>query len=140
MTLTVELVSQPESITKVEPLLQCVAERVPIHCEMYASMLLALTEAVNNAILHGNRSDHSKKVVVHVCCTTESIEFEVTDQGTGFDAAQVPDPTLPENIALPGGRGVFLMQKLCDSLLYTNRGRTARLTFFTISRPVRLQI
>ena len=134
MTLTVELVSQPESITKVEPLLQCVAERVPIHTEMYASMLLALTEAVNNAILHGNRSDHSKKVVVHVYCTTETVEFEVTDQGAGFDAAQIPDPTLPENIEMPGGRGVFLMQHLSDKLVYTNKGRTARLTFFQLEK------
>jgi serine/threonine-protein kinase RsbW len=130
MTFTVELISHPESITKVEPLLQRLAQRVPIHNEMYASMLLALTEAVNNAILHGNRSDHSKKVVVHAYYTTEAIEFEVTDQGAGFDATQVPDPTQPENIEMPGGRGVFLMQHLSDKLVYTNKGRTAHLSFF----------
>jgi serine/threonine-protein kinase RsbW len=121
MTLTVELISRPESINKVEPLLQRLAQRVPIHNEMYASMLLALTEAVNNAILHGNRSDHSKKVIVHAYYTTETIEFEVTDQGAGFDATQVPDPTRPENIEMP---------HLSDKLVYTNKGRTAQLSFF----------
>jgi serine/threonine-protein kinase RsbW len=134
MTLSLELVSAPESITKVEPLLQRLAKRVPISTETYSNILLALTEAVNNAILHGNKSDHSKKVLVHTYYSHETIVFEVSDEGSGFDAELVPDPTLPENIEIPGGRGVFLMQNLCDNLLYTDKGRTARLTFFTLSR------
>ena len=133
MTLSLELASAPESITKVEPLVQRLRERMPMSTEIYSNILLALTEAVNNAILHGNQSDQSKKVRVHTYFGYGVIVFEVTDEGSGFDAALVPDPTLPENLATPGGRGVFLMQQLCDSLHYVDRGRTARLTFSKIN-------
>jgi serine/threonine-protein kinase RsbW len=134
MKITIEFASVPTSITKVEPLLQRLSKRVPINEETYAKMQIALTEAVNNAILHGNQSDPSKKVIVAASYQSGAIEFEVTDEGKGFDAAKVPDPTLPENIAQPGGRGVFLMQELCDKFLYTAKGRTALLTFHQVGQ------
>ena len=131
MKIDLEFVSNPTNISYVEKLLQQVTKRVRINDETYANMHIALTEAVNNAMLHGNRCDQSKivKIETYIDTPTGTVEFEVSDEGIGFDDSLVPDPTLPENIAQPGGRGVFLMQQLCDRLRYVNKGRTARLTF-----------
>lgn len=71
---------------------------------------LAVTEAVVNAIRHGNRQDTSKQV--HVVCrlNADRVRIEISDQGTGFDPCLVPDPTEPDRLEVPTGRGLLLMR------------------------------
>ena len=97
--------------------------------ENFGKILIALTEAVNNAILHGNGQDPSKDV--HITYETEErmVFFNVKDQGTGFNPADIPDPTDPDNLEKPNGRGVFLMQRLADSCEFLNSGCEVRLGF-----------
>ena len=92
--------------------------------------MIAVTESVNNAILHGNKSDNKKNVSLHLLLEKSQIRFTVEDQGTGFDFDNLPDPTLPENLSKPGGRGIFLMKNLCDEVAFKNEGRTAELCFY----------
>lgn len=92
-------------------------------------MLITLTEAVSNAILHGNRARLGKKVSITTLYSANKIVFSVSDEGNGFDHNIIPDPTAPENIAIPGGRGVFLMQQLCDAVFFHDGGRTVELEF-----------
>jgi len=79
-------------------------------------------EAVVNAVEHGNECDESKQV--HVTCRigADAVVITVSDEGLGFDPAQVPDPTLPENILREHGRGLFLMRSLCDEIRYNAKG------------------
>jgi serine/threonine-protein kinase RsbW len=92
---------------------------------------VALTEALSNAILRGNREDPAKhvRVVAHISRTT--LIVEVTDEGGGFDLdACTLDPTTPEHITAEDGRGLFLMRKLMDSVeRFAGRpGNVVRLT------------
>ena len=66
-------------------------------------------EAVNNAIVHGNKSDIKKFVDVQFNLVNNNLQVTVTDEGKGFKPSEIPDPTKPENIELLAGRGVFLM-------------------------------
>ena len=92
-------------------------------------MLISLTEAVTNAITHGNHYDENKVVQINLQKKSDTIAIRVSDQGCGFDPESVPDPTCDENICKCGGRGVFLMQRLCDQIHYKDNGRTVEMHF-----------
>lgn len=88
---------------------------------------LALEEVLMNAIKHGNKQDPAKVVRVQYQVTEEQVAVEVEDQGEGFTPDDVPDPTLPENLERPGGRGVFLIQQFMSEVEYNPRGNLVRL-------------
>lgn len=88
---------------------------------------VGLTEALSNAMLYGNSRDPSKRVLVEVALQQGRLEARVTDQGAGFDPSVVPDPTSPENVAKPCGRGLFLMRQLLDEVSYNDQGNQVTL-------------
>jgi len=88
---------------------------------------VGLTEALSNAMSYGNGHDPNKRVRVEIRVFDERLEARVTDQGDGFDPASVPDPTAPQNLTRPCGRGLFLMRKLLDEVLYNDRGNQVTL-------------
>lgn len=97
--------------------------------DLYPNILISLTEAVNNAIKHGNENDQSKAVLVRSIKNGDKVYFVVTDEGEGFDHSSLPDPTAPENLEKPGGRGVFLMRQLSDKVRFLNNGSTVEIEF-----------
>lgn len=124
-----ELSSEIHSIRCLESVIQRIFSVHNIPEEFFGSVLVALTEAANNAILHGNRCDPNKKVAIQYHCDGTMLCFEVTDEGKGFDPDSLPDPTDPENLEKPNGRGVFLMRQLADSMEFRNEGREVCLEF-----------
>jgi serine/threonine-protein kinase RsbW len=88
---------------------------------------VGLTEALANAMVYGNSEDPAKRVRVEVRLSPACITARVIDQGVGFDPRSVPDPTSPENLCRPGGRGLFLMRKLLDEVHYNDRGNCVTL-------------
>ena len=97
-------------------------------CENTAfAIKLALEEAFTNAFRHGNKCDPRKHIIVRYEVTAEHIEIEVEDEGDGFDPNQVPDPTQPEFIDRPHGRGIMLMCAYLDAVEYNASGNTVRL-------------
>lgn len=127
--MSIVLSSQQGEIKRVEKFVSQIASEVKLNADTYADILVSLTEAVNNAIIHGNRKDRSKRVEIHFEKSARDIAFTVCDQGKGFDYKSLPDPTAPENICNCGGRGVFLMQQLCDKMKYLDNGRTVEMRF-----------
>lgn len=91
---------------------------------------LALEEAVTNAFRHGNRSDPAKHIIVRYLIDETKIIIEIEDEGGGFDPGDVPDPTLPEYIDRPHGRGIMLMRAYLDSVEYIKGGCAVRLEMF----------
>lgn len=79
-------------------------------------MCLALRESLNNAIVHGNHQGNGLTVRVRLSGAQGRIEMAVRDQGTGFNPEVVPDPTAPENLLKPCGRGIFLMRHIMDKI------------------------
>jgi serine/threonine-protein kinase RsbW len=95
----------------------------------YGKIMVAALEAVNNAIIHGNKSDPGKLVDVEIDFKDNDITITVTDEGNGFRPEKIPDPTLPENIEELSGRGVFLMSKLADSIKFNEKGNSVTMSF-----------
>jgi serine/threonine-protein kinase RsbW len=84
---------------------------------------LALREALNNAVVHGNRLDGHKLVQVHCRCDAEKgISLVVKDQGQGFDPNAVPNPLSPENLSADHGRGIWLMRVAMDEVSFERGG------------------
>lgn len=118
-----------ENITLVEKLIDEVFAEYQVKEDYYGELLIAMTEAVNNAIVHGNKMDTSKQVKVTFSVDGNDMVFRVEDEGPGFDYTNLPDPTAPENIEKPHGRGVFLMRNLADSCDFEDDGRICTLRF-----------
>jgi len=97
--------------------------------EVYGNVLVATMEATNNAIIHGNRSDPKKMVKIAIEYLGKELMIHIEDQGNGFDHMNVPDPTAPENLEKINGRGIFLMERLSDEILYMEDGRIVELKF-----------
>jgi len=133
---TLEFASKGENITLIERLIDDLCSKFHIQEEHYGNILIALTEAVNNAIYHGNKQDPEKKVLVKYTADEDEFSFIIEDEGPGFDYDNVPDPTSPENIEKPNGRGVFLMKHLSDEIGFSDDGRVVEMQFKGLSKPI----
>ncbi len=121
--------SKPENIGLIEPYVRNIQKKYRLDEETCFNILLVLTEAVNNSILHGNQSDPSKFVTVKLNSSKQTIAFTIGDEGRGFDPASIPDPTGPDRIDCPNGRGVFLMRELSDKIHFRDDGRCVEIHF-----------
>lgn len=121
--------SRLESVNQVEALVDTIKEELDLGDEMYGNIIVSVTEAVNNAIIHGNREDTDKKVEVSVAKDHHSLIFYIKDEGGGFDFNNLPDPTAPENLEKPTGRGVFLMKNLSDLVVFSDNGSVVEIHF-----------
>ena len=124
-----KLTSDPRNVAAVESFVKRVVERYKLAPDVHGNILISLTEAVNNAIIHGNDQDESKTVKIQFQKQKNCLAIRVSDEGGGFDFHNLPDPTAPENLTRVGGRGVFLMQQLSDKVRFHNNGSTVEMRF-----------
>ncbi len=125
----IQLNSDINNITEVESFIDSIVDRFNVAPEIYGNILISITEAVTNAIVHGNDSDLTKKVHINMQKNEKDIVFRVSDEGSGFDHATLPDPTAPENLLTIGGRGVFMIKQLCDDVAFHDNGSTVEMRF-----------
>lgn len=125
----IQIPSIIENIRIVESFIDNSREKFQIEDDIYGNIMVAVTESVNNAIRHGNKFDKDKNVYLSLFVEPKQLKFEIEDEGNGFDPEALSDPTAPENLENPGGRGIFLMRNLCDEVSFSNDGRTVSLTF-----------
>lgn len=85
---------------------------------------LAMEEALVNAIMHGNRMDEDKQVHVRCRLATDLVRIEITDEGEGFDPQRLPNPTDPDRVVSPNGRGVMLMRTFMSRIEYSEMGNS----------------
>jgi serine/threonine-protein kinase RsbW len=88
---------------------------------------LALEEAVSNAVRHGNCDDPLRCIRVEFTAGPDRTEICVSDEGCGFNPAEVPDPTAAENLELPSGRGIMLMRAFMNEVCYNPAGNCVRM-------------
>ncbi|MEE2826071.1 MAG: ATP-binding protein [Planctomycetota bacterium] len=85
---------------------------------------LALEEAMMNAIKHGNQGDESKSIATQFELTASRFCARITDEGSGFKISEVPDPTKEENLELPSGRGLAMIQNYIDEFHYSEQSNS----------------
>lgn len=124
-----KIASKIENISIVENLIDELSDKYEIGTEVYGNILIAIVEAVTNCIIHGNKLDANKSVFVSYQFNKDHIQFNIKDEGEGFDYKDVPDPTQPVNVEKPHGRGVFLMMHLSDEMEFNQEGTEVIMRF-----------
>lgn len=128
-SIKIQIPSLIENIRIVESFIDNTKEKYHINDDLYGNIMIAVTESVSNAIKHGNKGMKEKQVTLSLVLAENKINFIVEDQGAGFDYQNLPDPTAPENLEKTGGRGIFIMQNLCDEVEFRDSGRVVEMSF-----------
>ena len=131
----IQIPSLVENIRVVESFIDNSKDTFQIEDDVYGNIMVAVTEAVNNAIRHGNKFDKDKNVYLSLYVEPQVLKFEIEDEGTGFNYNNLDDPTAPENLENPGGRGIFLIRHLADEVEFSKDGRCLLLTFQLAPAP-----
>lgn len=125
----IEISSTQENISLIEKFVDDYLQNISIGDELYGKIYLATIEAANNAVNHGNKRNPRKKVFLQMEKNNNELVIDIHDMGEGFDYLNLPDPTLPENIEKPNGRGIFIIANLADKLLFNEKGNEIKITF-----------
>jgi len=125
----IKINSKADNLSLVERLIDDVCQDYKVNEDNYGNILIAVTEAVNNAICHGNQNNPEKFVHIGFKSSNKQLIFSIKDEGPGFDYTNLPDPTDPANIDKVNGRGVFLMKNLADKIEFHNKGEEVSLCF-----------
>jgi serine/threonine-protein kinase RsbW len=122
--------SIPENIHQVEKFVEDICDEYNINNTYFGNILVALTEAVENAMVHGNKNNPVKNVEITFVSKPEGLSFTIKDEGDGFDINQIPDPTDlnidPEEVK---GRGIFLIKSLADEVKFLTNGKSVEILF-----------
>lgn len=124
-----ERASTFESLEEIVETAQPFAARVFEDEDAAHRFVLALSEAISNAIEHGNASDPRKQFVAEVRATECQVEATVTDEGGGFDPSAVENPLDTPNLTRTRGRGLHIIQQVAEEVHYEENGRRVRMTF-----------
>jgi len=116
ITVKKEVNSDRKILAELEGLFQQIQNSFPLSHEKFHNILVATTEAVINAIQHGNKFDLNKKVLLSVEAFDKKIIIVVQDEGKGFDPSSIEDPRTPENLLKERGRGIFIIRQLANSV------------------------
>ncbi|WP_448528447.1 ATP-binding protein [Raineya sp.] len=129
-SVSLQIPSLPENIRIVESFIENIRDQYQINDDIYGNILVAITEAVNNAIHHGNKCNPKKNVELAMQLLEDAIRFVIRDEGEGFDHQHIPDPLAPENLEKIGGRGIFLIRHLADEVHFQDEGREITMVFY----------
>ncbi|MCX8111707.1 MAG: ATP-binding protein [Bacteroidia bacterium] len=125
------LQSHLDELLRVEKVLTEVAYVVGLPEDRIPLFIVAVTEALSNAILHGNQQQPDKRVFMRFQWSPldRMLVVEVQDEGQGFDPSGLPDPTQGDNLLRESGRGIFIMRNLADEVVFHQGGRCVELRF-----------
>jgi serine/threonine-protein kinase RsbW len=115
-----------EILPAASAVVEVMTEKGYAEADLYETILI-LTEALTNAVKHGNQDDSGKRVVLSSHVASDRVLIEIEDEGPGFNLAAVPDPTLPENWERPSGRGLLLMRHYSTWMQFNERGNRVTL-------------
>jgi len=129
----ITLQSKVEEVRRVEHFVQQIAKENQFSEDFVYNVMIIITEAANNAVIHGNKLDEQKQT--HLKCGIQTHEegndalvIEVSDEGDGFDLNDLPNPLAEENLLKPSGRGVFLMKQFAHvEFDFHDQGTTVRM-------------
>ncbi len=117
--ISVTIPSSLKELSKIERLAGEIARKMNLSEDQQDNFSIAVTEAVGNAITHGNKKNPKKKVRIVFRLGKDKIKVSVTDQGQGFDLNKITDPLDPKNLMKESGRGIFILKRLMDKVSFS---------------------
>ena len=129
------LASTLETVDRVEQEAESFATRFGFDEDDVSNIAMAVREATVNAVIHGNAYNREKQVTANFEANDDDIIFRISDQGSGFNQDELPDPLSPENILRGSGRGVFLMRAFMDEVHFRQLSPGTELTLIKHRTP-----
>jgi serine/threonine-protein kinase RsbW len=126
---TLKIRSEISEIHEVERFVENICDYYNINNTYFGNIIVAITEAVENSIIHGNNQDASKSVQISFETNQKGIVFSVEDEGDGFNFEMIPDPTDISSNPDKNGTGIFLIKVLADEVYFLNKGKKVQLQF-----------
>ena len=108
--------SQPETVADIDSYLDSKLRDAGFPEDLLADVAVSVSEVVNNAVIHGNHEDASKKVKVELDISADRVSISVQDEGEGFDPESLPDPVSQDNLMREVGRGLFIVRAYMDEV------------------------
>jgi serine/threonine-protein kinase RsbW len=121
--------SDLSELGKVEEFVDQIVNASQADEELTGSIMLLLSEAATNGIIHGNKQIPGKEVILEARISDTQVIITITDEGDGFNPEEVPDPLAEQNLLKPSGRGLYLMREYADDVQYNEKGNQLKLTF-----------
>ena len=116
VTLELTIPSNPDLTTEVDRRIGDLTASIGYDRVTRGNIMVAVNEAVKNAIIHGNKCDESKQVVITCNCSTAVFRINICDYGHGFDLDSLPDPRNADNLRKENGRGILMIKSLMDQV------------------------
>jgi serine/threonine-protein kinase RsbW len=110
--------SDPDLIPAIDEFILSKTNLLKLDEDTLSDLSLSVSEAIANAMVHGNKLDPNKNVIVSINISDDELVLSIKDEGEGFDPGSVPDPTKPENIMRDSGRGIHIMRSFIDEVVY----------------------
>lgn len=129
-SIKISIPSLIENVKIIESFIDNARDRFEINDDIYGNIMISVTECISNAIVHGNQGNKEKLVHLELLAEEDKLSFVIEDEGEGFEFENLPDPTSPENIEKPGGRGIFLIKHLSDEFKFEEGGKRTILSFY----------
>jgi serine/threonine-protein kinase RsbW len=130
---TLKIKSDPHEIHEVERFVENICDYYNLNNTYFGNIMVAVTEAVENAIVHGNLENKEKHVLIHFDFSQKGIDFTIEDEGAGFDYNSIPDATDTQGNPEMKGTGIYLIKALTDEVHFLDNGRKIQLIFNTTS-------
>ncbi|HNW89599.1 MAG TPA: ATP-binding protein [Bacteroidales bacterium] len=126
---TLKIKSDPHQILEVEKFIEDICDYYNLNDSYFGNIMVAVTEAVENAMIHGNHNDKEKYVTIQFDFSQKGIDFTIEDEGQGFDFDSIPDATDAEGNPEKKGTGIYLIRTLADEVRFLENGSKVRLVF-----------
>ena len=126
------LESNRNEISKFEAILLEANKIFDMEMEKFINLQIACSEALINAIVHGNKEDNSKKVYISIVFDENEFVVWIKDEGDGFKIDELPDPTANENLLKESGRGIYIIKSLVDDFHCTSDSNGTEFTLKVI--------
>lgn len=126
------IASQLKNLNEVRIFLKEIFDESRIDMYCFNRVFLGLSEAVNNSIVHGNQLNENKRVYIKIVVSGNVFVIEVKDEGMGFNVAGLSNPTSFDNLKKEHGRGIYILQKIADEVVFSEGGSKVRIKY-TIS-------
>ena len=119
----IKITSEKINLGKVESFLTKIFDLFEINKDLFYKVLICVNEAVINSIVHGNKNETGKIILIQTFCTKNFLCFRITDEGEGFNYKNLPDPTTKSNLHCETGRGLFIIKSISEEINFRKNGK-----------------
>jgi len=126
----IKLKSSLKNFHLIEKFVDEISDFYHINNTYYGNILVAISEAFENAIIHGNQGDEKRNITLKFQNEPYGFDFIISDEGTGFNYKKIQkENAFLEKSKKKENKGFFLIKMLTDGIEFNDKGNQIKLIF-----------